>query len=143
MAGSMVSGIILSEHIFHFEKPFIVSDMARQVHMFCAYWGMILMSVHIGMHWRVIVVMCGRLFSENSILRQWISRLLAFGIAFFGAYAFQKRQIVNYLLMKNHFLFLNPTDTIGIFLFDYLAVMVCVIWISYYAGCLIKHKKKK
>lgn len=56
MIGSMVSGILLSNHIF--KDIYIVgtSMRARQVHMFCAYWGFTVMSVHLGIHWNALKI---------------------------------------------------------------------------------------
>ena len=57
---------------------------ARQVHMFCAYWGFAVMSVHIGMHWNMAVTMAGKLFKEPSVLRKWGARLIALVVAGYG-----------------------------------------------------------
>ena len=48
MLGSMVSGVLLSNHIFRAVRIAGSSMAARQVHMFCAYWGFTVMSVHLG-----------------------------------------------------------------------------------------------
>lgn len=53
MTGSMISGILLSNHIFGMVRIEGSYMMARQVHMFCAYWGLIIMSLHLGMHWNM------------------------------------------------------------------------------------------
>ena len=44
MIGSMVSGILLSEYVFAAIKIKGVANMARNIHMLCAYWGFILIS---------------------------------------------------------------------------------------------------
>jgi len=50
MVGLMISGIILSRYVFDFIP---ISDgqnsIARTLHMLCAYWGFVLMSVHMGL----------------------------------------------------------------------------------------------
>lgn len=69
MICSMVSGIILSDNIFKFVKVTGVSMLARQVHMFCAYWGFMVMSVHLGIHWNMIVNMTKKIFKNSSIVR--------------------------------------------------------------------------
>ena len=84
MIGSMVSGILLSNHIF--KDIYIVgtSMRARQVHMFCAYWGFTVMSVHLGIHWNTVVIMTGRLFKKTSEARSIISKFAATIIACYG-----------------------------------------------------------
>jgi len=138
MAGSMVSGILLSNHVFHFAKPVSHAETARQLHMLCAYWGFLVMSVHLGIHWNMTVAMAGRLFRKSSALRSGLAKGAAVLIAVYGIYAFRKRQIGNYLLLKNHFLFFNYGESVLLFMLDYLAVMSFVIWISYYISKLLK-----
>ena len=45
MIGSMVSGILLSNYIFRFVRIEGVANMARNIHILCAYWGFLLMAV--------------------------------------------------------------------------------------------------
>lgn len=58
--GSMFSGIILSRHVFAFVKIRGLSAFARAVHMICAYWGFVLMALHLGFHWGIILVLYGK-----------------------------------------------------------------------------------
>ena len=54
MLGLMYSGIVMSKHVFAF-LHFGGASFARTVHMLCAYWGFVLMSLHLGMHIRIII----------------------------------------------------------------------------------------
>ncbi len=60
--GSMISGIILSRHLFAFLDIRGFSGPARIMHMTCAYWGFVLMSLHLGIHWGSMTGMAGKLF---------------------------------------------------------------------------------
>ena len=53
--GSMVSGVILSRHLFAFLRIRGISALASRMHMVCAYWGFALMSLHLGIHWGMMV----------------------------------------------------------------------------------------
>lgn len=132
MIGSMVSGIILSDNIFKFVKVTGVSMLARQVHMFCAYWGFMVMSVHLCIHWNMIVNMTKKIFKNSSIVRSWIARVMAIIFASYGGYAFYKREIGDYLLMKIHFVFYDYMENVLFFVFDYVAVMGLVVFLTYY-----------
>ena len=55
--GSMISGIILSRHVFTFLGIRGLSSPARVIHMTCAYWGFVLMSLHLGIHWGMMTGM--------------------------------------------------------------------------------------
>lgn len=54
--GSIVSGIIVSRHLFTFLN--IKSTYAaNRIHMLSAYWGFIFMSLHLGLHFNMILLM--------------------------------------------------------------------------------------
>ena len=63
-----VSGIMMSRHIF----PGLGSSLSlvRTVHLFASYWGFVLMSLHIGLHWRMAVGMTGNLCGRKKIGRK-------------------------------------------------------------------------
>ena len=103
--GSMISGILLSNHIFKWIKISGTYMTARQIHMFCAYWGLVVMSLHLGFHWNIAVAMAGRLWEHPSVIRTWAARSVATTIAGYGLYAFYRRQIGDYLIMRMHFVF--------------------------------------
>lgn len=56
------------------DKDFRTYMTARQIHMFCAYWGLVVMSLHLGFHWNIAVVMAGRLWEHPSVIRTWAAR---------------------------------------------------------------------
>ena len=87
------------------------------------------------------VIMAGRLFKQPSAVRKWIVRAIAAIVAGYGVYAFIKRQIGDYLLMKMHFVFYDYTERLLFFMADYLAVMILIAFIGYYAGLLMKKHK--
>ena len=136
--GSMISGILLSNHIFKWIKISGTYMTARQIHMFCAYWGLVVMSLHLGFHWNIAVAMAGRLWEYPSVIRTWAARSVATTIAGYGLYAFNRRQIGDYLIMRMHFVFYDYTENVMFFIFDYVAVMALIAMISYYLSKLIK-----
>ena len=136
--GSMISGILLSNHIFKWIKISGTYMTARQIHMFCAYWGLVVMSLHLGFHWNIAVAMAGRLWEHSSVIRTWAARSVATTIAGYGLYAFYRRQIGDYLIMRMHFVFYDYEKGIFPFLLDYLAVMILMAFIGYYSGVFLK-----
>ena len=46
----------------------VTALMARSMHMAASYWGFVLMSVHLGMHWGMIVGMFRRLLKGRKFL---------------------------------------------------------------------------
>ena len=130
--GSMASGIILSRHVFAFLKIRGMSAPARVIHMTCAYWGFVLMSLHLGIHWGMMMGMAGKIFPKPSKARTWILRLAGIGIAGYGVYAFIKRDILSYLLMQVQYVFFNFEEPVIFFILDYMAAMGLFVFIGYY-----------
>lgn len=143
MLGSMVSGVLLSNHIFRAVRIAGISMAARQVHMFCAYFGMLVMSVHLGLHWNMVVNMTGKLFLYPSAKRTWIARAIAILLAGYGVYAGHKRKIGAYLLMKMHFVFYDYTENVLFFVFDYMAVTAFIVFITYYVSKFLRKRGKR
>lgn len=115
--GSMLSGIILSRHVFYFTNIRGISVLAGRVHMTCAYWGFVLMSLHLGIHWRMIMAATGKQSSrldsgKPQHIRSWILRLLGVAVALYGLYAFVKRNIASYFFLQVHFVFFDYSESV-------------------------------
>ncbi len=139
MVGSMYSGVILSEHALSFLPIKGGWAFARSLHMVCAYWGFILMSLHLGLHWGMMVGMAKRFVKEAPIVGKYLFRVIALLAAGYGAYAFIQREIGRYMFLKNHFAFFNFEEPLVFFLVDYMAVMWCFVWISHYLSKVLKN----
>lgn len=146
MMSSMVSGIVLSEYVF---EAFSIRggwSWVRILHMLEAYWGFVLMSLHVGIHWNMMLGIAGKASGKRSrkeaarpkACGTWIARLAGVLIAGYGIYAFGKRQIGMYLLLESEFVFFNFEEPRVYFFIDYLAVMGLFIWIGHYAAKLIR-----
>lgn len=140
MISSMISGILLSNHIFKMIRIPGTYVTASQIHMFSAYWGFVAMSLHLGIHWNIIIAMIGKLWKKPSTIRKWTARGVAVIAAAYGVYAFGVRQIGGYLLMKMHFVFYDYEEGVIPFLTDYLAVMILLVFIGYYGGVMLRRK---
>ena len=74
--------------------------------------------------------MCIR--DRSSPLRTWSLRLIGWLWAVYGAFAFRRRDVSLYLLLRSHFVFYDYSEPVLIFLIDYLSVMVVFVLIGYY-----------
>lgn len=101
--------------------------------MISAYWGFVLMSVHLGFHWSMMMGMAKKLFPKSSVVRKWVGRIWALVVAGYGIYAFIKRDIGIYMLLRSHFVFFDYEEPLVFFYLDYIAVMGLFIWIGNYA----------
>lgn len=133
MAGSMISGVILSRHALVFLPIKGRRSFARNLHMISAYWGFVLMSVHLGFHWSMMTGMVKKLFPKSSSVRKWAGRILALIVAGYGIYAFVKRDIGDYMMLRSHFVFFDYDEPLIFFFLDYIAVMGLFIFMGNYA----------
>lgn len=143
MLGSMFSGIILSRHIFPFIRIRGWRSFARNLHMISAYWGFVLMSLHLGLHWNMMMGMARKLVNRKSVVRTWVLRTIAVSIAGYGIYAFIRRGIGRYMLMMDHFVFFDFDEPIIFFIADYIAVMGLFVFVGYYILRILVIMKKQ
>ena len=132
MLGSMVSGIVISRHALTFLPVTGGQSWARVLHMLSAYWGFVFICLHLGLHWSMMMGMAKRLFKRSFSARKWMARGLGFFIAAYGLYAFFKREIGSYMILKNQFVFFNFEEPLIYFLLDYIAVMGLFVFIGHY-----------
>ncbi|EFE13366.1 DUF4405 domain-containing protein [Clostridium sp. M62/1] len=60
MAGMMISAVILSREVFRFLPISGGISLARSMHILCAFWSFVLMALHLGLHWNMILGHIGR-----------------------------------------------------------------------------------
>lgn len=129
MVGSIVSGVILSRHVFSFLPITGGYGLARSLHIISAYWGFVWMSLHLGLHWSMMMAMARKSVCTASPVRTWILRVLAILIAIYGVFAFVKRDVGSYMLLQNQFVFFDFEEPLLRFLLDYMSIMglfVCI-----------------
>ena len=136
--GLMVSGVILSRHAFAFLSIHTGQSWARTTHLLCSYWGFVLMSLHLGFHWQEVI---GVVKKHCAALPEAYFRVLRIAgtvFAGYGAAAFFRRDVGNYLLLKNEFVFFNHEEPIFWFFLDYMAIMGLFIFIGDCFMCVLR-----
>lgn len=143
MLGSMASGVVLSRYALTFLKISGGQSWARNIHMLSAYWGLCIISLHLGIHWSTMTAMAKRLFKKPFAVGRWIARAVGALIAGYGVYAFIKRDIGNYMLLKYHFVFFDFDEPLILFLLDYIAVMGLLVFAGHYLSVILKRIGKR
>lgn len=108
MHALMYSGIVLSRHVFSFLPIKSGLALARRLHILGFYWGFLLMSLHLGLHWNLVLAMLkGKRagFPRNLSI---ICRILGLAAAVYGACVFVKRDFFTYLFLQSEFAFFYP-----------------------------------
>ncbi|WPC43759.1 DUF4405 domain-containing protein [Clostridium sp. JS66] len=139
----MVSGIMISRHVFLFLHISDGTSFARTIHLLAAYWGFALMSVHLGLHWSILMVVVKKItgIKEPSQMRTIFLHIVTALIAVYGLYAFLQRKNGSYMLLKNQFMFFDFDEPLSLFFTDQLAIMGLFVCVGYYASKLLQFIK--
>lgn len=145
MLAQMYSGIVMSRYVFDFLPSTGGMSLARRLHILGAYWGYILMSLHLGLHWNMILGMFRKTagIKNKSKIRSIIAFFAGLMIAGYGARVFISRDFSTYLLLTSEFVFLDYGESKILFTIDYLALMGLCIFIAHYCARMIRKSRKK
>lgn len=141
MAALGISGILMSNFVFGFLSLRGMMMAARQLHLLASYWGLILMSAHLGMHMEMFMGMGRKLFriSEKNRVRAWILRAAAMGISLYGIYAFFTQQLPDYLFLQTHFVLFDETKAAAVYFAETVAMIVLFAAIAHYLNKLLRN----
>lgn len=146
MAAAAVSGAAMSRYIY--DIPFLSggASLARTVHMLAAYWGYCFISLHLGLHWSMILGMMKNAAAPQNAPR-WITPLLrtaGAAAALLGAHALMRHSLLDYMFLRNQFVFFDTERPLSLFFLDYAAIMALWAWLAHYARmALIKIPARK
>ncbi|MGN1318454.1 MAG: DUF4405 domain-containing protein [Lachnospirales bacterium] len=138
MIGLMISGIILSHYVFGFLDIEFSISFARKLHFFTSYWEFVLMSLHIGLHWNMIIVNLGKISKFKTIAL----KVFAVLIAVYGVYGLIKHDIVRNLLLLNDYAYFNYEQSAISYFAEYIAIMGLFVFIAYYIAKTLRLCKK-
>lgn len=144
MLAQMYSGMVMSCYVFDF-LPFSGGmSLARRLHILGAYWGFLFMSLHLGLHWNIILGMFRKRakIKSSSKINSCFAFLTGLIISCYGAQVFIRRDFPTYLLLKTEFVFWDYSELKVLFYIDYLALMGLCIFIAHYSTKLIRKVKK-
>ena len=133
----MYSGINMSRHVFAFLPMRGGMALTRRLHILGSYWGYLLMSLHLGLHWGMVL----NVFGKRRAAQQKYSItgfMISLIIATYGMYVFIRRDFPTYLFLRSEFVFLDYDEPRLLFLMDYLALMGVCIFIIHYGAKLLK-----
>jgi hypothetical protein len=161
----MISGIILSNHLFTFLNIQSGLGFARIAHLLASHWYYLFMSLHIGLHVGMISnklchspaltressnkeiigfspIMTGK---ANSIMAEkdraimtLVGKILLALICAYGLYAFIGRGVWKYLILQQQFFFFDLEKGYVLFALDYISIIILFATISHLIAKLLK-----
>lgn len=139
MLALMISGITMSRYVFTFIPVNIGMSLARKLHILGAYWGFVLMSFHLGLHWNMFIGIAKRnerLKNNKAFFR--ILTVMGALTACYGILVFIKRKLLTYMLLQSEFVFLDYSESVLLFYIDYLSMMGLFIFAVHYGAKILK-----
>lgn len=145
MIALAVSGVMMSGFVFDFLPIHGGMLLARRLHLLASYWGLLLMSAHLGLHWNMVLAMGRKMIhsTEKNAARTWVLWALALAGAVYGVYAFIQQSLPDYLFLKTHFVFFDEQKSAGLHVLEYVAIIVLFAAIGYYFNKLAQKGKGK
>lgn len=128
----MISGIILSNHLFTFLNIQGGLGFARIAHLLASHWYYLFMSLHIGLH-------VGRLFQD--ITAKIIPRIILALVCAYGIYAFIARGVWKYLILQQQFFFFDLERGYILFAIDYISIIILFATLSHLLAKSLKKGK--
>ncbi len=137
----MISGIMVSQKVFSFLS--IDTDfLATQIHASAAYWGLILISIHLGNHWNMMLNGVNKMLGNNKKISLLLGSI-GILIALYGIKASFEMDIGSKLFLQSAFSYWDFEKFPIRFFMNYLAIMGLYICITHYALKVFKELKKQ
>jgi len=146
----MISGIILSNHVFTFLNIQSGLGFARIAHLLASHWYYLFMSLHIGLHAGMIAnkIKQKRESShpeqnkphseQHDKLQKILPRIVLALVCLYGIYAFIARGVWKYLILQQQFFFFDLERGYILFAVDYLAIIVLFATVSHLMAARLK-----
>ena len=141
MAAIIVSAVMVSRHAFRF-LGFHLRGLGRQLHMPATMWAFVLMGLHLGLHWSMMLnavrKRTQRKAGKAAVAALHVLLVLA---VVFGAYQFIHRGLWMEMFRLREFAFLDYDETLPYFFLSYIAILALWAALSYYLSKLLKGRK--
>lgn len=141
MIGMMVSGVMLSREVFEFLN-LQAGMLGRRLHMISTAWGYLLMAMHLGLHFGMILgVLKRKIHPQNRIVCA-AGKVIPLLLAAYGVYAFFVRQLADQMFLLMEYAFFDYEELAIFFFGDYLCILLLFALLAYYLTKLLKSKKR-
>ena len=133
-----LSGILMSKYLYTFIKVGGVAATVRVIHLVCAYWCFVIMSIHAGTH----LIAPLKLLERKSPKMKPVLLAVMSAVSLYGIYAFIRRGFIDYMFIKTVFVLFIYSEPVMKFLADYLSVMLLFMMIGLILENLLVKRKR-
>ena len=142
----MVSGVLNSELLFALTQVEL-DLLPRELHTAAAYWFLILIGVHLGMHWKMIMAETGKLAGGSAVFLpprlRWASLpAAAIAIAAYGVVASFERSVFSRLTAYYSFGNWEFDESIVGFFAQYVAIVGLYAVLTHYGLWIFRQQSR-
>ena len=134
-----LSGMMMSRYATPFLNGILPSSVIRQGHLAMSHWSFVLMGLHLGLHFGIMTA------KMRSKAARIVLEGVMTGVSVYGFYLFFRSDILNYMLFKNPFAFLDYSKAWWRVLIENLAMLLAWAFAAYLISLCLKklsHQKK-
>lgn len=145
MVTVFVTGVLISQTVF---APLGIGSRSlflHDLHQGAAYASLILVAIHLGLHWEMLIAKLKNWLDIDSSSLSWsiTSRIVSIAIIAYGVYASFVNNIGANLFMQHVFAGWGAKPTLWKFLFDYFSIVGCYVGFTYYLMYFFRRFKGK
>lgn len=143
MMALLITSVLISNTLASF-MPLYGGFTVRQIHTLAAYWALVIVAVHLGLRWPMIMGVARKLFgvSEPNAIRGWALRLIAGAIAAYGFWSSFVLGVGTKLAMQVTLDWWNFEESVASFFLHCMAIAGLYMFLTYYAMRWIQHFKR-
>jgi hypothetical protein len=130
----LVTSVLISNTLSGFMSSY-GGFSVRQIHTLAAYWALVILAVHLGLRWPMIMGVGRNLFgiSKSSAVRSFVLRLIAVVIAIHGVWSSFELGLGTKLAMRVTLDWWNFEESVVGFFIHCIAIAGLYIFLTYYA----------
>lgn len=140
----LVTSVLISQSLFAF-LPIQTSFTVREVHTMAAYWALVMLAIHLGLHWPIVMNAVARTLGivERNALRTLALRLSAGAIAVYGLSSLAVMDIGSKLTNRYTMDMWDFQQAALLFLFNVGSIVVLLAVLTHYLLQLLMRLPKK
>ncbi|MBP2486220.1 hypothetical protein JOH50_001947 [Rhizobium leguminosarum] len=140
----LVTSIIISQTVFGF-LSLTGTFTLRQIHASAAYLALLMASLHLGLHWSMIIGVVSSRFgmTAEGRLRTLVLRVVAITVAVYGVQSLLTIDVGSKLFMQMSFDFWDFQTATPAFFLHHIAIIGLFVFITHYGLKLIRGRKRR
>ena len=140
----LITSVLISNTLADF-IPALGSFTARQIHVFAGYWVLVIVAVHLGLRWPLLMGVARNVLgvSKPSAVRTLVLRLLAIAIAVHGVWSSFALGIGSKLAMQMTLDWWNFEESVAGFFIHCIAIAGLYMFLTYYILKWIQQRKRR